>query len=265
MNPIGSMEAVVIVAISVLAFLFAAASVTLIVLCCHRYCRMLDLQVKRSVLRLRDTRRGHNISLVSNAELPNEDYEVELKSVYFSNEQLSDILKDEKWVDDATGLIPHCLEILKTCHDLTEKLVAMTIGNTATVNARESSLGDIVVIAKRISPRVDDVVKCLYPPIDPRLIEARSAALLLSVQNLVLTAKYACKMPFVEWIDSSLSEMEHHLQILREASIMCDSRTCSISSGTESSSQPQDTPLDELGAVGPAVTLQTPYSVASVL
>lgn len=51
------------------------------------------------------------------------------------------------------GLIPHCLEILKTCHDLTEKLVAMTIGNTATVNARESSLGDIVVIAKRISPR----------------------------------------------------------------------------------------------------------------
>lgn len=41
----------------------------------------------------------------------------------------------------------------------------------------------------------------------------RSAALLLSVQNLVLTAKYACKMPFVEWIDSSLSEMEHHLQV----------------------------------------------------
>ncbi len=35
-------------------------------------------------------------------------------------------------------------------------------------------LTDIVHIAKRITPRVDEVVRALYPPLDPRLLEARS-------------------------------------------------------------------------------------------
>ena len=70
------------------------------------------------------------------------------------------------------GLAPHCLAILKTCHHLTEKLVGMTMGNTQELRNPEL-LTDIVSIAKRISPRVDEVVLTLYPPLDPRLLEAR--------------------------------------------------------------------------------------------
>ena len=70
------------------------------------------------------------------------------------------------------GLVPHCIAILKTCHNLTEKMVGMTMGNTQQLRTPET-LMDIVTIAKRISPRVDDVVKSMYPPLDPRLLEAR--------------------------------------------------------------------------------------------
>lgn len=38
------------------------------------------------------------------------------------------------------------------CHTLTEKLVAMTMGSGARVKS-PASLGDIIVVAKRISPR----------------------------------------------------------------------------------------------------------------
>ena len=35
-------------------------------------------------------------------------------------------------------------------------------------------LTQLMSVARRIGPRVDDVVSALYPPLDPRLLEARS-------------------------------------------------------------------------------------------
>lgn len=70
------------------------------------------------------------------------------------------------------GLVPHCLAILRICHSLTEKLVGMTMGNSQQLRNPES-LNDMVTIARRISPRVDDVMRAMYPPLDPRLLEAR--------------------------------------------------------------------------------------------
>jgi len=69
-------------------------------------------------------------------------------------------------------LLPHCLEILKTAHHLTDKLVSVTLTNTHQLQFPET-LTDLVAIARRIGTRVDDVVRALYPPLDPRLLEAR--------------------------------------------------------------------------------------------
>ena len=71
-----------------------------------------------------------------------------------------------------SGLAPHCLDILKMCHMLTNKLVGMTMGSATELQSPET-LTDLVAIAKRIGPRVDDVVHSMYPPLDPRLLEAR--------------------------------------------------------------------------------------------
>ena len=48
-NSVIMMEAVVIVAIGILAFLFATSFVGLMLLCKHRYCRMIDLTVREAV------------------------------------------------------------------------------------------------------------------------------------------------------------------------------------------------------------------------
>lgn len=71
-----------------------------------------------------------------------------------------------------SGLAPRCLDILKLCHMLTNKLVGMTMGSATELQSPET-LTDLVAIAKRIGPRVDDVVHSMYPPLDPRLLEAR--------------------------------------------------------------------------------------------
>jgi hypothetical protein len=41
---------------------------------------------------------------------------------------IEQILADEQWIGDATGLVPHCLAVLKTCHTLTERLAALAMG-----------------------------------------------------------------------------------------------------------------------------------------
>ena len=69
-------------------------------------------------------------------------------------------------------MVPHCLSVLKTCKYLTEQLVGMTMGNSQTIQTQEL-LTEVVTVAKRISPRVDEVVVAMYPPLDPRLLEAR--------------------------------------------------------------------------------------------
>nr|CAH7712207.1 unnamed protein product [Callosobruchus chinensis] len=135
-----------------------------------------------------------------------------------------EILTDEQWIDDATGLIPHCLAILKTCRYLTERLTALAMNSTP-LSGNFTQIVEVKLSAKRISSKVDDMVRSMYPPLDPRLLEARAAALTLAVTHLALIAKYECgqkdKSGLV-WIDSSLEEMDGHLLFLREASVSQD-------------------------------------------
>ncbi|XP_044742630.1 transmembrane protein 98-like [Chrysoperla carnea] len=131
---------------------------------------------------------------------------------------LEQILADEQWVDDATGLAPHCLAVLKICHNLTERLTAITMGPLQS----ERSSYEIVEIARRISLRVDDVVQSMYPPLDARLLEARAVALALAVTQLALIARYNCnphRSYSLSWIDAGLSQMDSHLIVLREAAL----------------------------------------------
>lgn len=70
--------------------------------------------------------------------------------------------------------------------------------------------------ARKISSRVDDMVSSMYPPLDPRLLEARAAALTLAVVHLALIAKYECQLKnkSYAWIDTSLCELEVHMKVL---------------------------------------------------
>lgn len=200
------METVVGVAIAVLAVVFVGSLVALILVCRHRYCMHTDL-ISRHTADFRP-----DVQLISGCD---DHADVELDDVRL-HPDIEKILDDDQWIDDATGLIPHCLAILKTCHQLTERLVAMTMGSVPHTNQR---LCEIIDVAKRISPRVDDVVRSMYPPLDARLLEARSTALILSVTHLTLVTRSVCNVTTFDWIDDSLAEMDEHLRVLREAAI----------------------------------------------
>lgn len=201
----------VIVAIGVLATIFLASFVALVVVCRQRYCRTKNL--------LTHYNNKPTVDLIGAMETQSEPSDLELDDVVITNPQIEAILEDEDWIEDASGLVSHCISILKICHTLTEKLVAMTMGSGAKMKT-PSSLSDIIVVAKRISPRVDDVVRSMYPPLDPKLLDARTTALLLSVSHLVLVTKNACHLTVgMDWIDQSLSAAEEHMQVLREAAM----------------------------------------------
>ncbi|XP_064820712.1 transmembrane protein 98-like isoform X1 [Oncorhynchus masou masou] len=229
------METVVIVAIGVLATIFLASLIALVVVCRHRYCHphhllhhfnsksngltcwfeAINLWIEQSDF----TALRPNVDLIGAMETQSEPSELELDDVVITNPHIEAILENEDWIEDASGLVSHCISILKICHTLTEKLVAMTMGSGAKVKA-PASLSDIITVAKRISPRVDDVVRSMYPPLDPILLDARATALLLSVSHLVLVTRNACHMSgSMDWIDQSLHAAEDHMVVLREAAL----------------------------------------------
>ncbi|KAJ7992270.1 hypothetical protein DPEC_G00276780 [Dallia pectoralis] len=235
LGPDVTMETVVIVAIGVLATIFLASFVALVVVCRHRYCHphhllqhlhskpngltcwfeAISLWIEQSDF----TALRPNIDLIGAMETQSEPSELELDDVVITNPHIEAILENEDWIEDASGLVSHCISILKICHTLTEKLVAMTMGSGAKVKA-PASLSDIINVAKRISPRVDDVVRSMYPPLDPILLDARATALLLSVSHLVLVTRNACHMSgSMDWIDQSLHAAEDHMVVLREAAL----------------------------------------------
>ncbi|XP_039741923.1 transmembrane protein 98 isoform X2 [Pteropus medius] len=206
-----TMETVVIVAIGVLATIFLASFAALVVVCRQRYCRPRDLLQRYDSKPI--------VDLIGAMETQSEPSELELDDVVITNPHIEAILENEDWIEDASGLMSHCIAILKICHTLTEKLVAMTMGSGAKMKT-SASVSDIIVVAKRISPRVDDVVKSMYPPLDPKLLDARTTALLLSVSHLVLVTRNACHLTGgLDWIDQSLSAAEEHLEVLREAAL----------------------------------------------
>ncbi|XP_063710014.1 transmembrane protein 98-like [Culicoides brevitarsis] len=134
---------------------------------------------------------------------------------------LEQILNDEHWMQDASGLLPICLEVLRTCHSLTERLCNLAMmGGTGSKSSKFVSPNKLIDFAKRIPSRVDDVVKSMYPPLDPRLLEARTAALILAVGQLTLLVQTSCGInkSQLAWIESGLDELDGHLAVLRKAS-----------------------------------------------
>lgn len=58
----------------------------------------------------------------------------------------------------------------------------------------------------------------MYPPLDPRVLEARTAALALAVTNLSLVTRYGCSpgrqnFQRLDWIDQALASMDLHLRV----------------------------------------------------
>lgn len=78
-----------------------------------------------------------------NAQLISESSEVELGEVCL-HPDIEQILSDEQWINDASGLMPHCLAILKLCHLLTNRIIALTMANIS--QHRKNNLENFVQV-----------------------------------------------------------------------------------------------------------------------
>ncbi|XP_034945693.1 transmembrane protein 98-like [Chelonus insularis] len=204
------METVVAVALGALAAVFLGALLVLLVICRRQRCYY---KQKDSSDLNSDLLEGDNVCTLGLDAWENDEW----------------LARAERWVDDATGLAPPCIAVLRSCHSLATSLTAIA----GTVNSNTVPL-EIVDVARRIPPRVDDVVRSLYPPLDARLLEARVAALVLAVTHLALVTKHGVPKSQVRklaFIDQALQDMDSHLIILRNAAL-AQENVCSIPAST---------------------------------
>lgn len=223
-----NIENLVIIAIIILLIVFIGSLVALIVICYQRknYLKTNDFFRKHFtgnsfgkhsdntfLITGNSGYGGNNNGMFKNIPSSN----MELDDVRLQLNTIDQILSDTRWVDDATGLVPHCLALLKGCHHLTERLVAATMSAMPrfTENEQRKKLIEIGRVAPTISPRVDDVVEAMYPPLDPRLLESRCLSLLLSVSRFAIVIIYTCAIRG-QWIEDELKGLELQLKILRE-------------------------------------------------
>lgn len=192
-----------IVAIGTLSVVFAGSLTALIVICRRYY--------KKDMFKDQDSRPEANLIT------PGGLNHMELDDVQIHPE-IDKILTDSQWIEDATGLIPHCLAILKSCHHLTERLVGATMSLLPHYDEgdQQKKLWEIIRVAQRISPRVDDCVTSMYPPLDPRLLESRCLSLVLSVTQLAMVIKYLCHIKS-HWVEESIRELEDQVKVLHDA------------------------------------------------
>ncbi|CAG2063464.1 unnamed protein product, partial [Timema podura] len=115
MVKVEAMDTVVAVAIGILAAVFVGALAVLVVLC-RRHKGSLD------VFGWTASGIKPDVHLI-----PTERPDLELGDVRL-HPDIEQILEDEQWIGDATGLVPHCLAVLKSCHYLTERLAALAMG-----------------------------------------------------------------------------------------------------------------------------------------
>ena len=208
------MSTIAIVAVCVLAVVFVLCFFGVVFICYQRYSRR-----RQSVISEDGNSMSQNVLEFDDNVLEANSSSLELESVVTCDDgTIRQLLETEEWANDVHGVIPHCIAILKMCREVTVKLVKVAMENNHQ-NIHPSHMNEIVVVAKCITPRVDDVMRAISPPINTKQLEARSAALIYSVQHLALLLRNACQSyDSLEWIDAAMENMAQHMQILQNAS-----------------------------------------------
>ncbi|PAV67706.1 hypothetical protein WR25_04223 isoform D [Diploscapter pachys] len=193
------MDLVVYLALGVLAVVFIISFIVLIVMCHRRRTNLKRLKKTNPLLRY------------SKIRTENLDNVVQLSPL------MAQVLDKNTWVYDVTGLLQHCVAILRLSHTLSQKLSAVPL-NQVSPELMEA----IKQATIRVMPRFDDLLSSVASPsIDARILEARASAL--------ATVCWALYMPYslvnqrcAELFIVPLREMEGHLDALRESAFTAE-------------------------------------------
>jgi len=151
-------------------------------------------------------------------------------------DDLPEMFLDPDWSGDAENLISHCIDLLKSCHILTGRLVAYTMESASMIKS-PSEIDSIVAAAKNIQPRVDELVVAMYTPSDSKQIEERSTALYKAVCHLLQVVQGASNRPdTLGWADEIIGSIEKHMEAMQSGCPSTCSSCLSIQSSASSES-----------------------------
>ncbi|KAK5871916.1 hypothetical protein PBY51_012656 [Eleginops maclovinus] len=140
----------------------------------------------------------------------------------------SDVLDDDQdprgnqdtyWSEKDRRVIGPCQGLMKASAACLRKLTsaAKTLGDVSTPQ-NVAQLDDLADIIKEISPGVDDLALCLYPPMDYSGVEenvSKLAALLKKVLEII-RCSHVCGESHLTWVQFLKGAVDHNLQKTKE-------------------------------------------------
>lgn len=188
------MDIVVYLALAVLAAVFLFSLFILIVMCHRRY------EYNRLLM-------VHSLKF---SKLQHDN----LDDVLQLGPHISQQLSSNQWVEEVSGILQHCVSVLKLSHLLTDKMSKIQL------NQINPQLNNVICQATtRVVPRFDTLLSSLGAKnVDIRVIEARVSALINAFWALV-TPFYLLSSMYEESLGKIIHEMEKfhaHLQLALE-------------------------------------------------
>ncbi|XP_056130101.1 cyclin-D1-binding protein 1 homolog [Lampris incognitus] len=179
----------------------------------------------------RDNKEAVLLVLYSNIGVVKDALEEMEQALSEAQDPFSDILDDEQEGDEPRGnqdtywserdrcVLGPCQGLMKASAACLRKLTsAIRANGDVTTPQNRSQLDDLADITKEISPDVDDLALCLYPPMDYSGVKnnvSKLATLLKKVLEIT-RASHVCGESELSWVQFLEGAVDHNLQKARE-------------------------------------------------
>ncbi|XP_053724581.1 cyclin-D1-binding protein 1 homolog [Synchiropus splendidus] len=143
------------------------------------------------------------------------------------NDPFSDVLEDDVdglerrgnqdtyWSERDRSVIAPCLGLMKAAAACLRKLIS-AVKNNGDVSSLQNlaQLDDLADITKDISPSVDDLALCLYPPMDYSGVESNMSKLGAVLRKVleITRSSHVCGEPELTWVQFLEGAVDHNLQ-----------------------------------------------------
>lgn len=119
----------------------------------------------------------------------------------------------------AQFVIPHGLQLLRKCKELTHRLLACAIDGTSKEHEClvVGSIESIIEASREVNPKVDDLTKCMYPPIKTEEMRSAASSLLTAIEHLVMVTRRNCNIDKLAWLDEATTDVVGNFEELSDA------------------------------------------------
>ncbi|XP_053172009.1 cyclin-D1-binding protein 1 homolog [Scomber japonicus] len=123
--------------------------------------------------------------------------------------------QDTYWSEKDRRVIGPCQGLMKASAACLRKLTSAVRANgDVTTSQNVAQLDDLADISKDISPGVDDLALCLYPPMDYSGVESNVSKLAVLLKKVlgIIRSSHVCGESELTWVQFLEGAVEHNLQ-----------------------------------------------------